>query len=139
MTLVGITDGTSNTVLFAERMGTCRGPNFPANGANPNLGPFSITYSSGPAGRRITPPAFGWTAPRRTTRPRRPHVSAWVLVVGQPRIDVTLTDPIRPGPRSDPNFRQNWNGGVVNPGGIQGYAVAEGCDYGVCKRCTEVS
>ena len=34
------------------------------------------------------------------------------------------------GPRSDPNFRQNWNGGVVNPGGIQASPFpAGGCDY----------
>jgi hypothetical protein len=33
------------------------------------------------------------------------------------------------GPRSDPNFRQNWNGGVVNPGGIQGNVVSTACDY----------
>src|SRR5262249_15202334 len=34
-----------------------------------------------------------------------------------------------PGPRSDPNFRQNWDGGVVNPGGIQAGAVPLICDY----------
>ena len=34
-----------------------------------------------------------------------------------------------PGPRSDPNFRQNWDGGVVNPGGIQGGSTITKCDY----------
>jgi hypothetical protein len=34
-----------------------------------------------------------------------------------------------PGPRTDPNFRQNWDGGVVNPGGIQGDAIPLRCDY----------
>jgi hypothetical protein len=34
-----------------------------------------------------------------------------------------------PGPRSDPNFRQNWDGGVVNPGGIQGSPRPLQCDY----------
>ena len=34
-----------------------------------------------------------------------------------------------PGPRSDPNFRQNWDGGVVNPGGIQGNPLPLQCDY----------
>ena len=34
-----------------------------------------------------------------------------------------------PGPRSISNFRQNWDGGVVNPGGIQGGAVPLQCDY----------
>lgn len=33
------------------------------------------------------------------------------------------------GPRSDPNFRQNWNGGVVNPGSFQVNAVPNACDY----------
>src|SRR5262249_43023465 len=34
-----------------------------------------------------------------------------------------------PGPRSDTNFRQNWAGGGVTPGGIQGNARPEQCDY----------
>src|SRR5262249_26376556 len=34
-----------------------------------------------------------------------------------------------PGPRSDPNFRQNWDGGVVNPGGIQGGPKPFQCAY----------
>ena len=34
-----------------------------------------------------------------------------------------------PGPRSIVNFRQNWNGGVVNPGGIQANARPRQCDY----------
>jgi hypothetical protein len=33
------------------------------------------------------------------------------------------------GPRSDPNFRQNWNGGVVNPGGFQAQPIPGACDY----------
>lgn len=34
-----------------------------------------------------------------------------------------------PGPRTDPNFRQNWNGGVPNPGGIQANPRPRYCDY----------
>src|SRR5262249_61492937 len=34
-----------------------------------------------------------------------------------------------PRPRSDHNFRQNCDGGVVNPGGIQAGAVPLICDY----------
>jgi hypothetical protein len=34
-----------------------------------------------------------------------------------------------PGPRTDPNFRQNWDGGVVNPGGVQGNPKPFACDY----------
>ena len=36
-TLVKIKDGTSNTVLFAERMAFCAGPNFPMRYAPPGL------------------------------------------------------------------------------------------------------
>ena len=45
MGLAQITDGTSNTVLFAERMGHCNGQNFPVPGANPNLATVSFTFS----------------------------------------------------------------------------------------------
>jgi len=82
----------------------------------PELGPFSITYCSGPAGRRITPPAFGWTAPRRTTRPRRPARFRLGTRGGTtPHSTATLTDPIRPGRAVTQNFRQNWNGRRGHP------------------------
>jgi hypothetical protein len=45
-----------------------------------------------------------------------------------PAFDTPLSDPTHYGPRSDPNFRQGFNG-VANPGGIQGNAVPRGCDY----------
>ena len=44
-TITGITDGTSNTVGFAERMADCTGPNYPRAGSTPNLGTGSFTYS----------------------------------------------------------------------------------------------
>ena len=45
MGLGKIPDGTSNTVLFAERMGHCMGVNFPRPGATPNLASTSFTFS----------------------------------------------------------------------------------------------
>src|SRR4029079_18229086 len=42
MTLVKIQDGTSNTLLFAERMAFCAGPNFP-NGASTHLATGAVT------------------------------------------------------------------------------------------------
>jgi prepilin-type N-terminal cleavage/methylation domain-containing protein len=119
-----ITDGTSNTVIFAERMGHCNGQNFPAPGANPNLLTTSYTFSIWARGP--------WIA----------GTSQWldgVTVKSDAWWDNPVFDsPIGAwsqcgsndcGPRSDPNFRQNWNGGVVNPGGIQGNPIPMQCDY----------
>jgi prepilin-type N-terminal cleavage/methylation domain-containing protein len=114
-----IPDGTSNTVLFAERMGFCTGPNFPFPGAQPNLLLSSYTYS------------FWARGPRNKTDSPWPDRSGvftpWWWDV--PVFDSPLLDPTHYGPRSDPNFRQNWNGGVVNPGGFQGNTIPSGCDY----------
>src|SRR5579871_160134 len=124
MSLPQISDGTSNTVLFAERMGHCNGQNFPYPGANPNLLATSFTFSIWTRGPWVT------------------GTSAWADGVGSnsdawwdnPVFDSPTTPP-NPcssstcGPRSDPNFRQNWNGGVVNPGGIQGNPRPMQCDY----------
>src|SRR5258708_15281506 len=43
-TLEKIKDGTSNTVLFAERMAFCTGLNFPLS-STPHLAPGSVTWS----------------------------------------------------------------------------------------------
>src|SRR5262249_49091762 len=109
-TMANILDGTSNTVLFAERMGHCNGQNFPSTGAVPNLLTTSFTFSI-------------WTrGPRNSVNSAwsdgAPNNEAWwdCPVFDAP----TSTSGVVYGPRSDPNFRQNWNGGVVNPGGIQG-------------------
>jgi prepilin-type N-terminal cleavage/methylation domain-containing protein len=114
-----ILDGTSNTILFAERMGHCNGQNFPAPGANPNLLTTSFTFSI-------------WTR-----GPRNSANSAWSD--GAPNQEGWWDNPVfdQPaasngaiyGPRSDPNFRQNWNGGVVNPGGFQAPVLPTQCDY----------
>ncbi len=135
-TLVGITDGTSNTVLFAERMAWCMGPDYPTAGVTPNLGTGSFTYSiwaRGPRHSTLAPWVDG--APTTTTLP--PAANNLVFPEGYtwwdnpafdpPYRNATLTN--GPGPRTDPNFRQNWNGGVPNPGGIQASPRPRQCDY----------
>jgi len=135
-TLIGITDGTSNTVLFAERMAWCMGPNYPIAGGTPNLGAGSFTYSIWARGPRQTSRS-PWVdgAPTTTTIPpvannlAFPEGYTWWdnPTFDTPYRNVTLTN--GPGPRTDPNFRQNWNGGVANPGGIQANPRPRQCDY----------
>src|SRR5262249_8566696 len=45
MTLIKISDGTSNTLLFAERMAFCNGINYPTEGGTPHLASGSVTWS----------------------------------------------------------------------------------------------
>src|SRR5262249_43719121 len=138
-TLQTIPDGTSNTVLFAERMAWCTGPNYPG-GAGPNLAPGAVTWSIWSRGPRFdatgTPLTSPWAdgAPAATTPPATnangPDGYSWW---DNPAFDQPYRTPSNtnagPGPRSDPNFRQNWDGGVVNPGGIQANPVPMICDY----------
>lgn len=134
-TLIGITDGTSNTVLFAERMAWCTGPNFPTPTSTPRLNPGSVTWSIWARGPKNTVNS-NWNdgAPAATVPPATntngPDGYSWW---DGPFFDHPYRTPATtnngPGPRSDPNFRQNWDGGVVNPGGIQGGAVPRQCDY----------
>lgn len=138
-TMQGITDGTSNTVLFAERMAWCTGPNFPSS-ANPHLSSGSFTWSIWARGPRIaatgnvlncpwvdgaptaaTPPAVNTNGPDGYTW--------WDCPAFDEVYRAASNTNAGPGPRSDPNFRQNWDGGVVNPGGIQGPTVPLACDY----------
>jgi prepilin-type N-terminal cleavage/methylation domain-containing protein len=119
-TLTGIPDGTSNTVLFAERMGLCRGPNYPFPGAAPVLGHRGHTYSMwarGPKNRENSP----WPADGGGT-------VNWDWWWDNPAFDQPLYEGYQFGPRSSPSFYQRYND-VTNPGGIQGWAVPEGCDF----------
>ncbi len=127
-TLEKIKDGTSNTVLFAERMAFCSGMNFPLT-STPHLASGSVTWSIWARGGRsntLAPWQDGAstaTADPPTLNTNYPGGYTWWDC---PVFDI-VTASI--GPRSDPNFRQNWDGGVVNPGAIQGDAIPLRCDY----------
>ena len=137
-TIINVSDGSSNTVLFAERMAWCMGPDYPTAGATPNLGTGSFTYSiwargpiqsthsawvdgSGTTITTIPPTANNRTYPEGYTWWDNPAFDT-------PYRNAAATDS-GPGPRSNPNFRQNYNGGVPNPGGIQAGARPRACDY----------
>jgi hypothetical protein len=120
--------GTSNVVLFAERMGTCRGPNYPAAGASSNLGYGSITYCLWARGPKDNGDSWYDGANADTdlgSTGTYPEGYSWW---DTPAFDSPLSDPTHYGPRSDPNFRQNFNG-VPNPGGIQSNPIPNACDY----------
>src|SRR5262249_6808740 len=125
--LITISDGTSNTVLFAERMAFCAGPNYPNPNASIRLAPGSVTWSIWSRGGKSTTFANWADGAPAASDPPAPNALAWADGYSwwdNPAFDqpyrVPGTTDSGPGPRSDPNFRQNWNGGVVNPGGIQG-------------------
>jgi len=134
-TLVKIQDGTSNTLLFAERMAFCSGPDFPLGG-NPRLAAGSVTWSIWARGGKNTVNS-NWNdgagaalAPPPGSNGTGPAGYAWwdTPTFDSPYLNLANTNS-GPGPRSDPNFRQNWDGGVVNTGGIQGNAIPHRCDY----------
>jgi|SRR5262245_518503 len=135
MTLAQIIDGTSNTLLFAERMSFCAGPEYPNPNATPRLAAGSVTWAIWTRGGKTTSLA-NWSdgAPGAPL----PFTSYTASPDGYTWWDNAMFDhPYRtpsnlnagPGPRTDPNFRQNWDGGVVNPGGIQGNPRPHQCDY----------
>jgi prepilin-type N-terminal cleavage/methylation domain-containing protein/prepilin-type processing-associated H-X9-DG protein len=135
LTLPQISDGSSNTVMFAERVAACNGQYFPAVGANPNLASTSHTWAIWARGpyRLVTGGTVGHNASMWDDGSGA-NANWWWDV---PVFDSPLSTSANPnpcsgglcGPSSDPNFRQNWNGGVVNPGGIQATPKIGGCDY----------
>jgi prepilin-type N-terminal cleavage/methylation domain-containing protein len=134
-TLVKIKDGTSNTVMFAERMAWCTGPNYPRPNATPRLAAGSVTWSIwARGGRNTTNSPWQDGAPAATLppadNPSGPDGYTWwdCPLFDHPYRTSSNTD-AGPGPRSITNFRQNWDGGVVNPGGIQGSPFPSQCDY----------
>ena len=130
-----ISDGSSNTVLFAERMAFCAGPDYPNPGATPRLAAGSVTWSIWARGGKNTTNS-NWLdgAPASPLLPAPnsagPDGYTWwdCPLFDHPYRTLTNLN-AGPGPRSDPNFRQNWDGGVVNPGGIQANARPRQCDY----------
>ena len=130
-----ISDGTSNTVLFAERMAFCAGPDYPSPTASARLASGSVTWSIwARGGKNTTNSNWADGAPAAPLPPATnaagPDGYAWWDC---PLFDAPYRTPSTtnngPGPRSDPNFRQNWDGGVVNPGGIQANPRPLQCDY----------
>jgi prepilin-type N-terminal cleavage/methylation domain-containing protein len=135
ITLIGITDGTSNTGLFAERMAFCAGPEYPSPTASRRLASGSVTWSIWARGGKHTANS-NWAdgAPAAPLPPTAFAASPdgytwWDNALFDAPYRVASNPNAGPGPRSDPNFRQNWDGGVVNPGGIQGNPRPHACDY----------
>jgi len=130
-----IIDGSSNTLLFAERMAFCNGINYPDPNTTPRLAAGSVTWSIWARGGKNTANS-NW-ADGAPAAPLPPNAYT-ATPDGYTWWDNALFDaPYRtpsntnagPGPRTDPNFRQGWDGGVVNPGGIQANARPLQCDY----------
>jgi prepilin-type N-terminal cleavage/methylation domain-containing protein len=133
--LLRITDGTSNTLLFAERMAFCAGPNYPNPNTTPRLASGSVTWSIWSRGGK-TSANSNWAdgAPAAPLPPGNNAAapdgySWWDNAAFDQPYRVPSNTNAGPGPRTDPNFRQNWDGGVVNPGGIQGNPRPLQCDY----------
>jgi len=113
MTIQGIPDGASNTILFGEAMAYCQGSNYPS--ASCNLLASSYTFSIWARGSK------------------NDANSPWADGTGVGNYDIWWDIPAfnqnGAGAQSDPNFRQNWQGCVLNPGGFQPSPVELGCDY----------
>src|SRR5207248_4703557 len=115
-----ILDGTSNTVLFAERMAFCAGPEYPSPTANPHLASGSVTWSIWTRGGKNTTNS-NWAdgAPAAPLPPASnangPDGYSWR---DRPLFDHPYRVPSNtnagPAPPRDPNFRPNQDGAVAN-------------------------
>jgi len=114
MTIQGIPDGASNTVLFGETMAYCQGSTYP--NATCNLFASSYTFSIWARGAKNDTNS-NWLDGVTAVG----NYDAWW--------DIPAFNQNGTGAQSDPNFRQNWNGCVLNPGGFQANPVELGCDY----------
>src|SRR5262245_29460063 len=133
LSLVKIKDGTSNTVLFGERMAFCTGRDYPSATATPRLASGSVTWSIWARGGKNTTNANWNDGAGASQLPPNAGTVDGYSWWDNPCFNMPYRTPGTtnngPGPRSDSNFRQNWDGGVVNPGGIQGNAIPYRCDY----------
>jgi prepilin-type N-terminal cleavage/methylation domain-containing protein len=134
-TMTTLSDGTSNTILFAERMAFCTGRDYPSATATPRLAAGSVTWSIWARGPKNTTNSNWLDGAPAAPLPPATHAAGpdgytwWDNAMFDAPYRVPSNLNAGPGPRSDPNFRQNWDGGVVNPGGIQGNARPYQCDY----------
>lgn len=131
-----IRDGLSNTILFAERMAFSHGDHYPSS-ALPNLASGSFTWSIWSRGGKNTTndwrdgaiAATDFPTPSNLPKERQFEGYSWW---DNPVFDAPLrkadSPDLGPGPRSDPSFRDGWNG-VKNPGGIQPNPRVGATDY----------
>lgn len=130
-----MTDGTSNTVLVAERMAFCAGQFYPNATSTIRLAAGSVTWSIwARGGKNSTTSNWNDTAPAATALTTNNTAGPdgytwWDCPLFDAPYRVATNTNAGPGPRTDPNFRQNWDGGVVNPGGVQSNPRPHFCDY----------
>jgi len=134
--LARVRDGLSQTLLFGERMAFSYGDFYPTS-ASPNLNAVSFTWSIWARGGKNSTNDWqdGAIAARDFPLPstfppdrQADGYSWWDCPVFDAPYRETDQPNRGPGPRSDPAFRDNWNG-VKNPGGIQSGARVGSTDY----------
>lgn len=134
--LAKIRDGLSHTLLLGERMAFAYGEFYPTYTSS-NLGSDSFTWSIWTrAGKNSSnlwddgaPSAVDFPNPSGLPSDRQTEGYSWwdSPVFDAPYRDRNNADR-GPGPRSDPGFRDGWNG-VRNPGGIQSSPRVGSTDY----------
>lgn len=131
-----IRDGLSQTLLIGERMAFAHGERYPTS-TSPNLGSESFTWSIWTRAGKNSMSIWDDGAPSATDFPIPSTLPINFQAEGYSWWDSPVFDaPLRdrrnldrgPGPRSDPGFRDGWNG-VKNPGGIQSGPRVGSTDY----------